>query len=190
MKTPLVILALVLLGCLVLLLRSQPDEPVAATVSETSRGPSFEVRVVPPRLGRPLFGLMPEALVSRVGGIPREVRFDQASPGAEVGTVGHDRLELRAGDGWDLSIETDGQGRIAPGTRLVFPLFFEEKQTTLRCRPQTVTRLSPPRGGTGLGGSFLLRLATCEEAQSERSRSGRRYRSRSMEASRGSATAE
>ena len=48
MKTSLIIIALALLACLVVF-RSrpdEPDEPVGASVSETSRGLSFEVRVV------------------------------------------------------------------------------------------------------------------------------------------------
>jgi hypothetical protein len=52
MKTSLIILiALALLACLVVL-GSRPDEPVAASVSDTSRGPSFEVQIVRPRKAR------------------------------------------------------------------------------------------------------------------------------------------
>ena len=54
-------------------------------------------------LARPFFGLLPGS----------ELRFDHSSRGAKIGSVGHDRLELRA-DGWDLFIETDGEGRIEP----------------------------------------------------------------------------
>lgn len=112
MKTSLIIIVLVLLACLVLI-GSHREEPVAGSLAETSPGPSFEVRVAFPRLNRPLFGILPESFVARRGGIPREVRFDHASRGAEIGSVEADRLELRA-DGWDLSIETDGEGRVAP----------------------------------------------------------------------------
>ena len=56
MKTSLIMIALALLACLVVL-GSRPDEPVAASVSNTSRGRSFEVRVLKPRLARYLFGL-------------------------------------------------------------------------------------------------------------------------------------
>jgi hypothetical protein len=157
-KTWLIIIALGLLACLVVL-RSRPDEPVAASVSDTSRGPSFEVHVVKPLSARPLFGLLPDG----------ELRFDDTSRGAEIGSVGHDRLELSA-DGWDLFIEIDGEGRVAPGTRLVFPLELGGRQVKLRCRPadpgighlQTTTRA----GSDELGGSFLIELATCENAES------------------------
>jgi hypothetical protein len=111
-----------LAGLIVLGLRR--DEPVATNVSDTSRGPSFEVNVVRPFLARPLFGLLPGS----------ELRFDHSSRGAKIGSVGHDRLELSA-DGWDLFIETDGKGGITPGTRLVFPIALGGRQVTLRCRP-------------------------------------------------------
>jgi hypothetical protein len=171
MKTSLIIIALALLACLVVIgsRPDEPDEPVAASVSETSRGPSFEVHVVMPRSALPLFGILPEPLAARLDGTPREVGFDHASRGAEIGSVGHDRLELSA-DGWDLSIETDGEGRIAPGTRLVFPLALGGRQVKLRCRPagrgigylRTTTRA----GADELGGRFLVKLATCENAGS------------------------
>jgi hypothetical protein len=174
MKTSLIIIALGLLASLVWLvwLGSRPDEPdelVGESVSDTSRGPSFEVRVVMPRLGLPLGGILPDSLVKKFDGTPRELRFDHTSRGAQIGSVGLDRLELRA-DGWDLFIETDGEGRVAPGTRLVFPLGLGGRQVRLSCRPadraigylRTTTRASSDE----LGGSFLLELATCENAES------------------------
>jgi len=171
MKTSLIIISLALLACLVWLvwLASRPDEPVAESVSDTSRGPSFEVRVVMPRSGLPLGGILPDALVEKLDGTPRELRFDHTSRGAEIGSVEHDRLELRA-DGWDLFIETDGEGRVAPGTRLVFPLGLGGRRVRLRCRPagratgylRTTTRAV----SDDLGGRFLVDLATCENAES------------------------
>lgn len=131
MKTWLTIIALALLASLVVP-RSRPDEPFAADVSDTFQGPSFAVHVVRPLSARPffgLFGLLPD----------NELRFDHTSRGARIGSVGHDHLELSA-DGWNLFIETDGEGRVAPGTRLVFPI--------------------------ELDGSFLVELATCKNAES------------------------
>lgn len=185
MKASLVIIVLVLLTCL-LLIGSRPEEPVAASVSETSRGPSFEVRVVFPRLNRPFLGILPESLVAPMDGIPPELGFDHASRGAEIGSVGSNRLELRA-DGWDLSIETDGEGRVAPETHLEFPLVLSSEEWRLRCRPGSSRpdalwrwprrRASADRasgylltttrpGGDELGGRFLFELATCEDAES------------------------
>ena len=180
MKTSLIIIiSLALIACLIVL-GSRPDEPdqpdppdppdppVEAGVPETSRGPSFEVRVVMPRLHLPLFGILPESFEAQLDGLPRELGFDHASPGAAIGSVGHDRLELSAEGGWDLSIETDDEGRIAPGTRLVFPL--TSWQATLRCRPayrdvgylRTTTRA----GSDELDGRFLVKVADCENVKS------------------------
>lgn len=185
MKTALIIIVLALLACLVVI-GSRPEEPVAASVSEPSRGPSFEVRVVFPRLNRPLLGILPESLVAPMGGIPRELGFDHASRGAEIGSVGSDRLELSA-DGWDLSIETDSEGRVAPDTHLEFPLVLSGEERSLRCRPGSsrpgalsrwpptpasadratgYLRISTRAGGDELGGRFLFDLATCENAES------------------------
>ena len=110
MKTALIIVVIIALALLAGLAvsRSRPDELVAASVSETPRRPSFEVRVVMPRLALPLFGILPDPLVAPMDGTPREVGFDHASRGAAIGRVGHDRLELSAEGGWDLSIATDG----------------------------------------------------------------------------------
>lgn len=176
-KNWLILLALALLaGLVVLASRSDkpaapdaPNVPVGAGISPISRGPSFEVRVFPPRVGLPLFGILPDWFVTRLDGTPRELGFDPASPGATIGRVGPDHLELRA-DGWDLSLQTDGQGRIAPGTRLVFPLGLGGRRMTLRCRPKGRAAgylRTTPRPGTGeLSGTFLVKLATCENAES------------------------
>ena len=165
MKTWLIIAALALLACLVWIV-SRPEGPDAASVSGTSRGPSFEVHVEKPRLSRFLFGILPTRLEEKLMG-GGELRFSHASRGAHVGNVGHDRLELRA-DGWDLIIQTDGAGRIAPETRLVFPIEIAEVQYTLRCRPadaavgslQATTRES----SDVLDGRFLIELAACVNA--------------------------
>jgi hypothetical protein len=174
MKTSLIVIALALLACLVWLV-SRPDEPderdeaVAESVSNTSRGPSFEVRVGVPRLARPLAGILPDWVVGKLDGTPSELRFDHASRGARIGSVGPDRLELSA-DGWDLSIETDGEGRITPGTRLVFPLALGGRQVKLRCKPTDRSigylRTTSRAGADELGGRFLVKLATCENAES------------------------
>ena len=171
MKTSLIIIALALFACLACLvwLGSRPDEPVAESVSDTSQGPSFEVRVVVPRLARPLAGILPDWVVGKLDGTPSELRFDHRSGGAQIGSVGHDRLQLSA-DGWDFFIETDGEGRVAPETRLVFPLALGGRQVRLSCRPadrangylSTTTRA----GSDELDGRFLVELATCKNADS------------------------
>lgn len=168
MKTSLIIIALALIACLVWF-GSRPDEPVAESVSDTSRGPSFEVRVVVPRTGLPFGGILPDALVEKYDLTPRELRFDHTSRGARIGSVGHDRLELRA-DGWALFIETDGEGRITPGTHLVFPLGLGGRRVRLDCRPADratgYLRTTTRAGSDEIGGRFLVELATCKNAES------------------------
>ena len=170
MKALLIIIGLALLTCL-LWLGSRPEEPVGASVPDTSRGPSFEVRVDKPRLNRFLFGILPTKIEAKLfgNGGYLETAFDHASRGAQIGSVGHDRLELRA-DGWDLLIETDGQGGITPGTRLVSTTLLAER--TLRCRPADLASgylRATTRAGSGeLDGRFLVELATCENAETGR----------------------
>ena len=174
MKIWLIIIALALVACLAGLVwlgsrPNEPDELVGESVSETSGGPSFEVRVVVPRGGLPLFGILPDSLVRKHDLTPRELRFDHTSPGAKIGSVEHDRLELSA-EGWELFIEIDGEGRVAPGTHLVFPTGLGGRQVRLNCRPadratgylSTTTRA----GSDELNGSFLVELATCKNAES------------------------
>ena len=165
-KTWLIIVALALLACLVWLV-SRPDRPDAASGSDASRGASFEVQVDKPRMDRFLGGILPAKIEARLFG-EGELRFDHASRGAKIGSVGHDRLELSA-DGWNLFSEIDGEGQVAPATRLVFPIEIAEKQWTLRCRPaeravgflQAATRA----GSDVLDGRFLVELATCVDAE-------------------------
>jgi hypothetical protein len=165
-KTWLIVIVLALFACLVWLVL-RPDAPDAASVSDASRGMSFEVRVEKPRIDRFLFGILPAKIEAKLLG-GGELRFNHASRGAHVGRVGQDRLELSA-EGWELLIETDGEGRLAPGTRLVFPIEIAEKQWTLRCRPadRGVGYLhSATRAGSDvLDGDFLVELATCVNAE-------------------------
>ena len=176
MKKWLIIISLALVACLVCLvwLGSRPDdldELVGASGLDTSRGPWFEVNVEKPRRDRFLGGILPTKLEAYLFG-GSELRFDHASRGARIGSVGQDRLEFSA-DGWDLLVETDGKGGVAPGTRLVFPIEIAEKQYTLRCRPAdpaTGYLSSTPRAGSGeidsrLDGRFLVELARCEDAK-------------------------
>lgn len=165
MKTSLIIIGLVLLVGLVVL-GLQPDEPVTPSVSDTPRGPSFEVRVVKPRSARFLFGLLPDGLF---GSAAAEQWFDHTSRGAEVGRVEPEHLELGA-DGWDFFLETDGEGRVTGGTRLVFSVDFGDRQPTLRCRPADEAsgylRTTARADSEELDGDFLVELAVCENAES------------------------
>lgn len=174
MKASLIVVALALVACLAWLLSrpDEPDAPVGASVSETSRVPSFEVRVVMPRVSLPLGGILPEWITARMGGTPRELRFDHASRGAEVGSAGPDRVELRA-DSWNLFIETDAEGRVAPETHLVFPMTLGGRQVRLRCRPAErvngYLHATKRAGSDLLDGRFLVELAACKNDVSGKS---------------------
>lgn len=171
MKTSLIIIALALLAGLACLvwLGSRSDESVAESVLDTSRGPAFEVRVAVPRSGLPLGGILPDWLVKKHDLTPGELRFDHTSPGARIGSVGHDRLELNA-EGWELFIETDSDRQIAPGTHLVFPTGLGGKQVRLSCRPADRANgylsITSRPGSEELVGSFLIEFAICKNADS------------------------
>ncbi|HYP01444.1 MAG TPA: hypothetical protein VER76_14740 [Pyrinomonadaceae bacterium] len=168
-KRSLIIIALALLTCLIWLvwLVSRPGEPDAASVPNTSQGTSFEARVEKPRLARFLGGILPTKLEAKLFG-GGELRFDHASRGAKIGSVRHDRLELGA-EGWELLIETDGEGRISRGTHLVFPIEIAEVQRTLRCRPADratgYLHAATRAGSDVLDGRFLVELAHCVNAE-------------------------
>src|SRR5258705_11430061 len=122
MKIWLIIIAPALLACLAWLvwLGSRPDEPVAESVSDTSQSPSFEVRVVMPRGGLPLGGILPDWFVKKLDGTPRELRFDHTSPGAKIASLRHDRLGRRPHH-CELFLAAHGHGRGGPRRLLVVP---------------------------------------------------------------------
>lgn len=169
-KTALIISALallLLLACLVWF-GSRPDKQNGVSVSDASRSSSFEVSVEKPRMDRFLFGILPSKIEAKlVGG--GELRFDQTSRGAKVGSADRDRLELSA-DGWNLYIAVNGEGRITQQTRLVFPIEIAEKIWTLRCRPadqaKGYLRTTTRSGSDVLDGNFLVEFALCEDARS------------------------
>jgi hypothetical protein len=170
-KPSVIIIGLALLAglaCLIWLV-SRPDQPVTESDLDTSQGPAFDVRVVVPRMARPLAGILPDWVVRKLDGTPSELRFDHLSRGAQIGSVGQNRVELRA-DGWDLLIETDSEGRVAPGTHLVFPLALGGRQVRLNCRPADrangYLRTTQRARSDELGGSFLVELAACKNAES------------------------
>jgi hypothetical protein len=174
MKTSLMIIALALLGCLAGLIwlgsRLDAGEPVGENVFDTSQGPAFEVHVVVPRGGLPLGGILPDWLVEKYDLTPRELRFDHTSRGAKSGSIEHNRIELSA-DGWNLFIETDAEGRVAPGTHLVFPLGLGGTRLRLNCRRPAdratgFLRTTTRAGSDELDGRFLVELATCKNAES------------------------
>lgn len=165
-KTSLIVISIALIACVACLiwLVTQPDEPATSSASGTFQGPSFVVTVEKPRMDRFLFGILPIKLEGKLLG--GDLRFDHASRGARAGSVGNNRVELFA-EGWDLLIETDSEGKVASGTRLVFPIEIAEKQWTLRCQPSDPANgylHATTRAGSGeVDGRFLVELARCED---------------------------
>ena len=167
MKTLLILVACVLaILAWFVVVESPPLEPVVPSTWDASGGPRFEVHVVKPRSARALGGLLPDGLF---GLPPHELQFDHQSTGAASRRVDHDRLELTA-DGWELLIEIDSEGALAPGTRLVFPLELGGQQRTLRCRPADQAsgylRTTERADSDVFDGLFLVEFAACELAES------------------------
>src|ERR1041385_3161125 len=126
----LVIAGVILLLVCLKLLRLRQTKPIHASGSQTSQSierPSFAVQVEKPMLNRPPWEIPAAILGSR----DRELSIDQTSPGAKIASVAPDRLELTADGGWDVSIEPDGEGRVAPRTHIVFPIELDRKSTRL-----------------------------------------------------------
>jgi len=178
-KTSLIIVALGFLGAVACLIwlgsrpdnSDDPDGLVASSGADASRDPLFAVNIEKPRMDRFLGGILPTKLEAKLFGVG-ELRFNHASPGARAGSVGLDHLELSA-DGWDLLIETNSEGAVAPGTRIVFPIEIAEKQWTLRCRPadrpvgylRTTRRAGSGEINDRIESRFLIELARCEDAK-------------------------
>jgi hypothetical protein len=168
-KILLIIVGLVGLLACIGLLKLRRNQPGAASVSETSRtigGPAFVVQI-----DMPIFnsGRAPWEIPGVILGYSnRGPRFDQASPGANVGNIAPDHLELSAEGGWNVLIETDREGRIAQGTHVAFPVKLGGRPLQFDCRPA-----DPPVGylhtttrpdSDELEGSFQLEIINCKNA--------------------------
>ena len=169
-KILLIIIALALLLACILALRLQRDQPVGPRVSETSRlmgAPAFEVQVEMPAFNS---GRAPWEIPGVILGLDRGPRFDQASPGAQVGKIAPDHIELSAGGGWDLLIETDVEGRLAQGTHVAFPVKLGGRPLKFNCRPADpavgYVHITTRPGSEQLEGSFQLEVAVCKNAVS------------------------
>jgi hypothetical protein len=97
-------------------------------------------------------------------------RFDQASPGAQVGKIAADHIELSADGGWDILIETDGEGRLTQGTYVAFPVKLGGRPLKFDCRSADLTvgylHTTARTGSDELEGSFQLEVAICKNAAS------------------------
>jgi len=103
-----------------------------------------------------------------------DLRLRQTSPGAKLGAVTPQRLELTADGGWDLVIESDGKGRVLESTRMVFPMAFGGSPHKFSCRhaDSNVGYFNTTARGDKLDGNFLLRLTQCKNVVSGKNTSG------------------
>ena len=167
MKRALLLIVVVLLSTLLAVDWFRSQHTLRHVVAAAD-GPAFEVVVVKPRVGRPLFGLLPEDLL---GLPPAELRFDHSSPGARVEVVDERHLVLSA-DGWSLVLAADEAGSVQPITSLVFPIELADRQRTLQGRaavqPAGTLRITSPPGSDALAGRFAFELAPCEDAETGR----------------------
>lgn len=181
-KILVIIIALAFLLAGIVALRLRRDKPIGPRVSETSRligGPAFEVQVEMPAFNS---GRAPWEIPGVILGYDRGPRFDQASPGAQVGKIAPDHIELSADGGWDLLIETDGAGRLAQGTHVAFPVKLGGRPLKFNCRPADPTvgylHTTARTGSDELEGSFQLAVAICKNAASGKLPHGPTNRSR------------
>jgi hypothetical protein len=164
------IIALALLLACIFALRRQRDKAIGPSVSETSRfigGPAFKVQVEMPAFNS---GRAPWEIPGVILGYDHGPRFDQASPGAQVRKIAADHIELSADGGWEILIETDGEGRLTQATYVAFPVKLGGRPLTFNCRPADLTvgylHTTVRPGSDELEGSFQLEVAICRNAAS------------------------
>jgi len=125
---------------------------------------------------KPLFSLRAPWEIPRaiLGDRDADLRINNMSPGAQFGAVTPKRLELTADDGWDLVIESDGQGRVLEGTRLVFPISFGGGDFKFNCRhaDSKIGYFTTTARADKLDGNFLLQLTQCKNVKSGKNTSG------------------
>jgi hypothetical protein len=164
-KILVIIIPLAVLFVCIIALRLRRDQPAGASVSETSRltgSPAFEVQVEMPAFNS---GRAPWELPGVILGYDHGPKFNQSSPGARVGKTAPNHIELSADDGWDILIETDGEGRLTQATHVAFPVKLGGRPLKFNCRPA-----DPNRGylqmTDQLEGSFQLEISICKNAVS------------------------
>jgi len=171
-KTLLIIIGLALLAGVFLLffLRWRSNQLSTLSLAGAPDG-SFVMQVEKPILSLRAPWEVPRAVF---GDRDPDLRIRQSSPGAQFRAVTPNRLEFIADGGWDLVIESDGQGRIVEGTRLVFPISYGDGHHIFGCRHADLGIgyfKTTPREGK-LDGDFLLRVVQCKNMESGKNTSG------------------
>ena len=169
-KIVVLVISLALLLAALVALRRRREKPIDVSVSETARskgGQAFEVQVEMPAFNS---GRAPWEIPGVILGYDRGPRFDQASPGAQVGKIAPDHIELSADGGWDILIETDAEGRLDQGTYVAFPVKLGGRPLKFNCRPADLTvgylHTTARTGSDELEGNFQLEIAICKNAVS------------------------
>lgn len=169
-KILVIIISLALLLAALVALRRRREKQTGPSVSETSRligGRAFEVQVEMPAFNS---GRAPWEIPGAIMGYDRGPRFNQASPGAGVGKIAPDHIELSADGGWDLLIETDAKGRLAQGTHVAFPVKLGGRPLKFNCRPAEPAvgylHTTARPDSDELDGDFQLEIAICKNAAS------------------------
>jgi len=169
-KIVVIIISLALLLAALVALRRRREKPIGPSVSEISRlieGRAFEVQVEMPAFNS---GRAPWEIPGVILGYDHGPRFDQASPGAQVGKIAPNHIELSADGGWDILIDTDAEGRLAPGTHVAFPVKLGGRPLKFNCRPADPTvgylHTTARADSDELEGEFQLEIAICQNAVS------------------------
>src|SRR5215813_8069416 len=163
-------LALLLGAFLLLFLRWRSNQINTLSLAGAPDG-SFVMQIEKPILSLRAPWEVPRAVF---GDRDPDLRLRQTSPGAKLGAVTPERLELTADGGWDLVIESDGKGRVLDGTRMVFPMAFGGSPHIFSCRhaDSNVGYFNTTARGDKLDGTFLLRLTQCKNVVSKKNTSG------------------
>jgi hypothetical protein len=165
----LIIAVALLLACIIALMLRR-DKPIGPSESEASQligGPAFEVQVEMPAFNS---GRAPWEIPGVILGFDHGPRFDQASPGAQFRKLAANHIELSADGGWDILIETDGEGRLTQETYVAFPVKLGGRELKFNCRPADLSagylHTTARPGSDELEGRFQLEVAICKNAVS------------------------
>jgi|ERR1051325_7186152 len=163
-------LALLVGAFLLVLLKWRSNQMNTLSLAGAPEG-SFVMQVEKPLLSLRAPWEVPRAVF---GDRDPDLRLRDTSPGAKFGAVTPKHFELMANGGWDLVIESDGQGRVTEGTRLVFPMAFGGSDHTFSCRhaDSSVGYFNTTARGDKLDGNFLLKLTQCKNMKSGKNTSG------------------
>jgi len=171
-KQLLIVIGLVLLAgaFLLLLLKWRSNRMNTLSLAGAPDG-SFVMQVEKPLLSLRAPWEVPRAVF---GDRDPDLRLRDTSPGTKFGAVTAKHFELTADGDWDLVIESDGQGRVTEGTRMVFPMAFGGSNHTFSCRhaDSSVGYFNTTARGDKLDGNFLLKLTQCKNMKSGKNTSG------------------